>query len=109
MLQTFWAFFTSLRTLMGKQFPRERMMGWPAPMARAFFAARAARVSSFPSTRTRHSPEDSQKAGPNFAPGTDPTTASATRRASARRENHQVKSLVVRQRGKAPVAMSSTV
>src|SRR2546427_10612891 len=52
------------------------MKKWPAPTASAFFAASDFRLSSFPSTRTRHGPDASQNATPNLIPGTDPMSAS---------------------------------
>src|SRR5438876_619509 len=66
------------KTLIGYASFRKTTKKWPAPTARAFFAASALRLSSFPSTRTRHGPEASQNATPNLIPGTEPTSASYT-------------------------------
>jgi hypothetical protein len=49
---------------------------WPAPMAAAFFLASSVMAGSVPDQRTRHFPEASQKASPNWMPGTAPTSAS---------------------------------
>src|SRR3989304_2532266 len=49
---------------------------WPAAMLPAFRIAISLRVLSFPSDLTRHGPEASQNAMPNFIPGTALTMTS---------------------------------
>ena len=49
---------------------------WPADSAKAFLLASSTSSSSVPLARTRQAPEDSQKASPNLAPGTEVIIAS---------------------------------
>ena len=65
-----------LRTLMGKASLMSTTKLWPHPSLRVFSAAVAFRSSSFPSTLTRRSPEDSQNARPNFTLGVEVVMAS---------------------------------
>jgi len=48
----------------------------PADKAQAFLFASSIRASSLPAQRTRHGPDDSQKARPNLMPGAAWTKAS---------------------------------
>src|SRR5438034_9768991 len=69
-------FCTTFNRFMGYASRRMRTKTCPAPKAWALAMAAFRSSSSLPSARVRHGPEDSLKASPNLACGTDFTTGS---------------------------------